>query len=67
MIKGFTKESDAILDPFMGHGSIPFSCIVNGRKSIGIDASKTYFDVARKRINDLPTKLNLFEADTSAE
>ena len=41
---------DIILDPFMGSGTTGVACIRTGRKFIGIEIEKKYFDIACKRI-----------------
>ena len=43
-------EGDAILDPFMGSGTTGVACVKTGRKFIGIEIEKKYFDIACKRI-----------------
>lgn len=41
-----------ILDPFMGSGTTGVACIKTGRKFIGIEISKQYFDIACERISE---------------
>ena len=50
IIDKYTKETDLILDPFMGSGSTGVACAIGGRKFIGIEKEKQYFDIACKRI-----------------
>jgi site-specific DNA-methyltransferase (adenine-specific) len=45
-----TKEGDTILDPFMGSGTTGVACAQLGRKFIGIEIDKDYFEIAKKRI-----------------
>jgi hypothetical protein len=40
-----------ILDPFMGSGSTGVAAVKLGRKFIGIEIDRTYFDIACKRIH----------------
>jgi len=47
---GFIPESAAIIDPFMGSGSTIIACANSGRKSIGIEIEKRYFDIACERV-----------------
>lgn len=47
-----THESDLILDCFMGSGSTGVACVNTGRKFIGIELDKNYFDIASKRIEE---------------
>lgn len=43
-----------ILDPFMGSGTTALAALNNGRDYIGIELSKTYCEIARKRIRTNP-------------
>ena len=52
LLKIATNEGDTILDPFMGVGSTGVAAINNGRKFIGIELEKTYFEAAKKRLKD---------------
>lgn len=45
-----SKISDVVLDPFMGSGSTGVACINTGRRFIGMELDKQYFDIACKRI-----------------
>jgi DNA modification methylase len=49
MISLFTKEKMTILDPFMGSGTTGLASYNLNRKSIGIDLSKKYKQLAFKR------------------
>jgi DNA modification methylase len=42
--------ANTILDPFMGSGTTGVACMQLGRKFIGIEIDPTYFEIARKRI-----------------
>lgn len=46
---GFTEGN--ILDPFMGSGTTGVACARLGRKFIGIEIEKKYFDIACERID----------------
>jgi len=41
---------ETILDPFMGSGTTGVACVKTGRKFIGIELDRGYFDIAVKRI-----------------
>lgn len=45
-----TNSGDLILDPFMGSGTTGVSAEINGRKFIGIEKDKKYFEIAIDRI-----------------
>lgn len=53
IITSATKEGDVILDPFCGSGTTGVAAVKHGRKFIGIDNSKDYIDIAKKRIKDV--------------
>lgn len=44
--------NDIVLDPFMGSGSTGVAATKNGRKFIGIEINKEYFQIAQKRIEE---------------
>jgi DNA modification methylase len=48
-IKLFTQPGDTVLDPFMGSGTTALAAIQQGRNFVGIDISKEYVELARKR------------------
>lgn len=50
LILDFTNEDDLVCDPFCGVGSTGVACKNLGRKFIGIEIEKKYFDVAAQRI-----------------
>ena len=52
LIKTYTQEGETVLDFTMGSGSTMIACLNTGRKGIGIELDKHYFDVATKRINE---------------
>jgi DNA modification methylase len=48
-----TNPNDVILDPFMGSGSTGEAAIRLGRKFIGIEFETKYYEMARKRLENL--------------
>lgn len=49
-----------ILDPFMGSGTTGIACVNLGRKFIGIEIEKKYFDIACERIENAQRQQRLF-------
>ena len=52
LIENYTNENDIILDCFMGSGSTGVACMNTGRKFIGIELDKNYFNIAKQRIEE---------------
>ncbi len=50
IIKDFTKDGETVFDPFMGSGTTGVACVKTKRNFIGIELDKSYFDIAKKRI-----------------
>lgn len=50
IIKIHTNKDDIILDPFMGSGSTGVAALKNGRKFIGIELEKEYFNISCERM-----------------
>jgi len=49
-----------VLDPFIGSGTTAAVAVEMGRKAIGIDASKSYLAIARKRVKKAAAQPALF-------
>lgn len=52
----FTKESQLVLDPFMGVGGTLLACSLSNRKGIGIDLSEKYVDTYKNVCKKLDIK-----------
>ena len=52
LIKTYTNEGDLVLDNCIGSGTTAVACINTGRKFIGIEKDKEYFEIAQKRIKE---------------
>ena len=52
MIRTYTNENDIVLDNCMGSGSTGVACMNTNRKFIGFELNDTYFDIAKKRIEE---------------
>lgn len=50
LVKVFTKESAVVCDPFLGSGSTGIACYNTGRKFIGIELDKHYFEETKTRM-----------------
>ena len=57
LIKTYTNKADKVLDNCMGSGSTGVAAINTGRKFIGIELDKEYFNIAEKRINKVKERL----------
>ena len=54
LVKTYTNEGETVLDNCMGSGSTGVAVKrVGGRHFIGIEQNKVYFDIARKRIEEV--------------
>ncbi|ACB85685.1 DNA-methyltransferase [Natranaerobius thermophilus] len=51
VMKLFSYQGDIILDPFVGSGTTPVVAHQNNRRFLGIDISREYCELARKRID----------------
>lgn len=65
-INKLPSEVNSILDPFMGSGTTGVACAKLGKKFIGIEQDKEYFDLACKRIDDAYKQGDIFLPDTNA-
>jgi site-specific DNA-methyltransferase (adenine-specific)/modification methylase len=54
-------KADTILDPFMGSGTTGVAAVQMGRKFIGIEREKKYFDIACERIANAYAQPSLIE------
>lgn len=50
LVKTYTNEGETVLDNCMGSGSTGVACVNTGRKFIGIELDKSYFEIAKERI-----------------
>ena len=56
LIYTYTNENETILDNCMGSGSTGIACINTNRNFIGIELDNTYFEIAKKRIEEVSIK-----------
>jgi len=50
LVDELTAHAETVLDPFMGSGTTGVACANLGRKFIGIEIERKYFDIACERI-----------------
>jgi len=58
LILGCTDENEVIIDPFLGSGTTALVALKNNRKFIGIDNSREYIKLAKKRIDEIKNAKN---------
>ena len=58
LIKTYTNEGMTVLDNCMGSGSTGVACINTNRNFIGIELDNTYFEIAKKRIEEAEKLVN---------
>ena len=54
-----SRDGDLVLDPFLGSGTTGIACKLLDRDFIGCEINKEYFEIAQKRIESIPNKLDL--------
>lgn len=62
ILRDFTNEGQAILDPFMGSGTTLVACQKTGRTGTGIELDPEYFDIACRRLDEAASQPDLFIA-----
>jgi len=60
LLSDFSEAGEIILDPFMGSGTTGVACANLGRKFIGIEIERKYFDIACERIEAAYAQGRLF-------
>ena len=58
IIKIHSNSGELVLDPFMGSGTTAISAINTGRKFVGFELDKKYYDILTNRINEYNFKKN---------
>ena len=53
-------EAETVLDPFMGSGTTGVACANLGRRFIGIELDRKFFDMACRRIEDAQRMADMF-------
>ncbi|MDW8297658.1 MAG: site-specific DNA-methyltransferase, partial [Raineya sp.] len=55
-----SNPNQVVFDPFMGVGSTGVAALQMNRKFIGFELEKTYFEAAKKRIENAILQVSLF-------
>lgn len=61
ILNNYTKEGDTIFDPFMGSFTTAVACHKMGRKFLGAELDKEYFDKGSKRLAQVQSQLSMFD------
>lgn len=59
-IRLWTAPGDVVLTPFLGIGSEAYCAVEMGRKAIGVELKKSYFDQAVKNLDALSAQHDMF-------
>lgn len=59
LIKTYTNPKETVLDNTMGSGSTGVACVNTDRSFVGIEKDKSYFIIAKKRIEEAKAKVSL--------
>lgn len=65
MVALVARTRGIVIDPFMGSGSTGTACARLGRKFIGIEIERKYFDIACERIENAQRQSLIFEVAPS--
>lgn len=60
IIRNSSDKGQTILDPFMGSGTTGVAAVKLGRRFIGIEIDKRYFDIACRRIEEAYSQPDMF-------
>jgi DNA modification methylase len=59
----FSMPDDLVCDPFLGAGSTLVAAKMLGRRGIGFETDLNYCELSRKRVLEIPEKLDIFTAN----
>mgnify|MGYP000505885657 CR=1 FL=1 len=60
-------KAKTVCDPFMGTGTTGVACVQSGRRFIGIERERNYFEIACRRIEQAAAQGQLLPADPAGE
>lgn len=66
-IEMYTFAGDVVLDPFIGSGTTAIAALQTGRRYIGVDLSKEYCELARRRIEEAVAELSSTPVEEQVE
>lgn len=52
LVRTYTNENDLVLDNCMGSGTTGVACLKSNRRFIGMELDETYYEMARKRMEE---------------
>lgn len=55
-----SRHGETVIDPFMGSGTTGVACVTQGRKFIGVEIEKKYFDIACTRVENALRQERMF-------
>lgn len=61
------RDAATVCDPFMGSGTTGVACVMEGRRFVGIERERRYFDVACARIEQALREQPLLAPEPTAE
>ncbi len=64
LIKALTGKDALVLDPFMGVGTTGVAAVVTGRRFVGAELKKNYYEISRQRILDASNGTAKIRPDT---
>lgn len=50
LVENSSQPGETVLDPFMGTGATGVACVATGRKFIGMELDRDYFEIASRRM-----------------
>lgn len=65
LVNLFSNDGQLVCDPFMGSGTTGVAAVQMGRKFIGIEREKRYFEIACQRIEQAQRQGDLFIGDAA--
>lgn len=61
ILKHYAKQGDLILDTHVGSASSLVACREMGFKYIGFEIDETYYNLAKKRLDEAEAQINIFD------